>query len=49
VLLGRTFRRQEEIVATISRLDPERSRRWFAALLVAVALYTAIRATASLV
>jgi uncharacterized membrane protein YfcA len=31
------------------RLDPERSRRWFAALLVAVAIYTAVRATASLI
>ena len=30
------------------RLDAERSRRWFAALLVAVATYTAIRATATL-
>ncbi|WP_116995819.1 sulfite exporter TauE/SafE family protein [Desertimonas flava] len=31
------------------RLDPRRSLRWFAALLVAVAVYTAVRATASLV
>jgi uncharacterized membrane protein YfcA len=30
------------------RLDPKRSQRWFAALLVAVAAYTAIRATMSL-
>ena len=30
------------------RLDPERSLRWFAALLVAVALYTAIRAGSAL-
>ena len=31
------------------RLDPKRSLRWFAGLLVAVAAYTAIRATAALV
>ncbi|HRE02496.1 MAG TPA: hypothetical protein PLV68_14425, partial [Ilumatobacteraceae bacterium] len=31
------------------RLDPKRSLRWFAGLLVAVATYTAIRATANLV
>ncbi len=30
------------------RLDPKRSQRWFAALLVAVAVYTAIRATMGL-
>ena len=30
------------------RLDAERSRHWFAALLVVVAIYTAIRATATL-
>lgn len=30
------------------RLDPERSLRWFAALLVAVAVYTAIRAATAL-
>jgi hypothetical protein len=30
------------------RLDPERSLRWFAVLLVAVALYTAVRAAAGL-
>ncbi|MEO6317146.1 MAG: sulfite exporter TauE/SafE family protein [Acidimicrobiales bacterium] len=31
-----------------NRLDPERSLRWFAALLVAVAAYTAIHATSAL-
>jgi uncharacterized membrane protein YfcA len=31
------------------RLEPERSLRWFAALLVCVAVYTAVRATAALV
>jgi uncharacterized membrane protein YfcA len=31
------------------RLDAERSRHWFAVLLVAVAIYTAIRATATLI
>jgi uncharacterized membrane protein YfcA len=31
------------------RLDPRRSLRWFAALLVVVAIYTAFRATASLI
>lgn len=30
------------------RLDPQRSLRWFAALLVAVAIYTAVRATSAL-
>ena len=30
------------------RLDPERSLRWFAGLLVAVAVYTAARAGAAL-
>jgi uncharacterized membrane protein YfcA len=31
------------------RLDPTTSLRWFAGLLVAVALYTAIQATSALV
>jgi uncharacterized membrane protein YfcA len=31
------------------RLDPQRSRHWFAVLLVAVAIYTATRATATLI
>ena len=31
------------------RLDPRRSLRWFAALLVGVAVYTAVRATSALV
>jgi hypothetical protein len=30
------------------RLDPERSLRWFAALLVAVAVYTALQAGSAL-
>jgi uncharacterized membrane protein YfcA len=32
-----------------TRLDAERSLQWFAALLVAVALYTAIRAGSELI
>ncbi len=33
----------------VDRLDPRRSLRWFAALLVGVAVYTAVRATSALV